>query len=303
MPTKKNNNLPLLDADQLRNRLRLKSLLSERQLLENHEEANKFFKQYQLRPGYLRKHTLNLITSGFLAGTLFLSPPAPLPNTNNLTPHTITVATSQTLRQSLAKALAVILPSSIKPLTPSQEEEISRLLKEIYGINATASLDGNKLLQSYGRMGAEQHLPRWPGDTAAAHELPEKGITPGLGAWGYVGDSLVEKYYVAVQTLYLPNWLTETQRLSRWYKFRRVVVINPANGKVIIAAIADAGPAAWTGKHFGGSPEVMQYLEINYGKQNHPVILFFLDDKDNKVPLGPVEYNVETGNPALKNKA
>ena len=294
----------LLDSENLRNRLRLKSLASERKLLESHEAAGKFFKQYQLRPGHLRRHAVNLLTSGALAGSLFLSSPATPAVTTALTSHTVAITAPQELRRSLTEMLATVLPQNISPLSPEQEEKISEMLKKTFGLKAFASFEGNKLLQSYGRMGAEQHLPRFPGDTAGAHdELQEKGITPGLGGWGYVGDPVIEKYYVAVQTLYLPNWKTDTKRLSNWYKFRRVVVVNPANGKTIIVAVADAGPADWTGKHFGGSPEVMKYLEIDYGKQNHPVVLFFLDDQNNEIPLGPVEYNVETGNPALVNKA
>jgi len=39
-------------------------------------------------------------------------------------------------------------------------------------------------------MGAEQHLPRYPGDTVYEHrDLIEKGITPGLGGWGYFAPS------------------------------------------------------------------------------------------------------------------
>ncbi|MBI2008442.1 hypothetical protein HYS82_02190, partial [Candidatus Amesbacteria bacterium] len=78
-----------------------------------------------------------------------------------------------------------------------------------------------------------------------------------------------------------------------WYKYRKVVVVNSANGKTVIAVVADSGPAAWTGKHFGGSPEVMADLKLNVGKQKGPVIMFFVDDPENKVPLGPLEYNLE----------
>jgi hypothetical protein len=279
---------PYLDSDQLRNRLKLRSFQSEKKLFEHHPVAAKFFQTFKLRPGKIRAHATNLLASGALAGTIFLAPPINLPPTIQTEVHT-----SIQTQQSLASDLKNVLPSEIKPLSSDQSEKVSQLLKKDFGLNAFSSLDGNRLNDDYGRMGAEQHLPRWPGDSAWEHEIPDKGITPGLGGWGYVGDVQTEKYYVAVQTLYLPNWTTDTKRLSDWYKHRRVVVINPANGKVIVAAVADAGPSQWTGKKFGGSPEVMAYLGINYGMQNHPVVLLFLDDKNNQVPLGPVEYNID----------
>jgi len=66
--------------------------------------------------------------------------------------------------------------------------------------------------------------------------------------------------------------------------------VNTVNGNAVVGDIADAGPAAWTGKQFGGSPEVMSALggkKYTKGK----VLIFFIDDPENKVPLGPVDYN------------
>lgn len=293
-----------IDTDLLRARLKLKNTASERKLLETHPTAAKFFEEKGLRPGKIREHATTLLTSGVLAGSLLLSGlPAQTPTPVQPTAKAITLAIPQQLRSSLKTTLSQILPQDIRTLNSTEELKVNQVIKDIFGLNAVASLDGNKLNDDYGRMGAEQHLPRFPGDTAEQHgELIDKGITPGLGGWGYVGDFEVEKYYVAVQTLYLPNWKTDTARLVQWYKYRRVVVVNPANGKTIVAAVADAGPSDFTGKKFGGSPELMAYLGINYGMQNHPVVLFFLDDPQKKVPFGPVEYNVETGNPVLANQ-
>lgn len=294
-----------LNSESLRNRLKLRSFASEQKLLSSHSTAAEFFKEVNLRPGKIREHATRLLTSGVLAGSLFLSVPNLLPPPPATpTDRAVSLALPIQLNQQIKSVLKSVLPEQIQPLNPDQETKISQILEQTYGLKATASLENNKLNTDYGRMGAEQHLPRYPGDTAVAHgELIEKGITPGLGGWGYVADFETEKYYVAVQTLYLPDWKQRTQYYVDWYKFRRVVVVNPANGKVIVAAVADAGPANWTGKHFGGSPEVMAYLGINYGMQNHPVVLFFLDDPEKKIPLGPIEYNIKTGNPVLANKA
>ncbi len=217
-----------------------------------------------------------LLTAGALAGSLFLSAGIPL-----------MINGPKTVVQERVATLQDILPAiGDWQLTTDQEKKISEWLEKKFGIKAAAELGGNRLNNSYGRMGAEQHLARFPGDVVG-------NMAPGLGGWGYVSDFEVEKYYVAVQTLYLPDWRERLKYYVDWFRFRKMVVINPANNKVMVAAVADAGPAWWTGKHFGGSPEVMAYLEINYGRQNHPVVLFFLDDPDGKIPLGPVKYNYE----------
>lgn len=300
---------PALDTSYLRSRLKLKSIQSENLLTAHHAKAVALLKSAGVNPGALRKHAQRLLTSGVTTTALMLTPPVVTADQVALpgVPDSALVS-SFDLHRNLSEHLRSILPAQVVPLTTTQEKEISDLIHEIYGVHAYAELEGNKLNRSYGLIGAEQHLPRYPGDTVEQHDAIQKsGITPGRGAWGYFARSKsdmtpelvqMEKYYVAVQTLYLPDWDTRLSYLRDWYKHRRVLVVNPKNGKAVIAVVADSGPAASTGKHFGGSPEVMDYLQMKDGKQRGPVILFFLDDPQKAIPLGPLEYNLEKG-PAL----
>ena len=121
-------------------------------------------------------------------------------------------------------------------------------------------------------------------------------MAPGLGAWGYFSHSKqeltpdlveTEKWYAVVQTLYLPDWNKRQPHLKNWYKYRKVLIVNTDNGNAVVASIADSGPAAWTGKQYGGSPEVMNHLGGDrYTKGS--VVVFFVDDPDNEIPLGSV---------------
>ncbi|HUV72497.1 MAG TPA: hypothetical protein VMW25_05830 [Clostridia bacterium] len=290
-----------LDGEALRARLKAKHQLSEKALREKYPQAVKFLEERKLLgPGKIREHATKLLTSGALASSLLLA--SPHSGMLGGPPSTAVSMTASDLVQSLSRQLSSLLPQKIEPLTSEQETKISHLLFRTFGIQAVPQLGSTRLNHVYGLIGAEQHLPRYPGDTINQHdEYQKSGITPGLGAWGYFTRSkkdltpdlvLKEKYYVAVQTLYLPDWPKRTKFLYDWYKYRKVIVVNPLNGKSIVACVADAGPAHWTGKHFGGSPEVMAYLGLNVGMQKGPVILFFVDDPENKVPLGPLEYNL-----------
>ncbi len=291
-----------LNTDLLYSKLKLKYNQSQKLLADKHPQAISFFQKKQLPPGDIRKHAAKLLTSGVLASSLLLTAPKLFPVIDQPFKKVV-FENSVSLNQSIAQEIKTILPQTIEPLTPEQETQISHLLFKYFNIRAVPQLGSTKLNHVYGLIGAEQHLPRFSGDTITQHdEFQKSGLTPGLGAWGYFAPSkdqltpeLVqkEKYYVAVQTLYLSDWKTNFGYLRDWYKYRKVVVINPENGKTIIADIADAGPAWWTGKHFGGSPEVMAYLELNVGKQKGPVVLYFVDDPENSVPLGPLEYNLE----------
>jgi len=259
--------LPGLDTEGLRSKLKLRALMSQR-----------------------------LLTSGILTGSLLLSSGSAITVRAEIPAQNQTQFTDPLdLSLTLSDRLTAVLPPVVGPLSPEQERKISQIIHDVYGFTSTPVLDGNRLNQAYGLIGAEQHLMRYPGDIVA-------NMAPGRGAWGYFAYSksqltpdLIEKekYYVAVQTLYLSDWTTRLSYLRDWYKFRKVVVVNPNNGRTVVAVVADSGPAAWTGKHFGGSPEVMTELRLDVGKQKGPVILFFVDDPEDRVPLGPVEYNLE----------
>jgi hypothetical protein len=203
----------------------------------------------------------------------------------------------------LVSNLKSVLPGKIRPLFPAEEILLEKLFGQVIGVKAKATLDGQHLNTTYGLIGIEQHLRRYPGDALDKHTndpiVLREGIAPGLGAWGYFAPSKekltpeleeVEKWYAVVQTLYLPDWNSNQPFLKNWYKYRKVLIVNTQNGRAVVASIADSGPAAWTGKHFGGSPEVMNYLGGPFYKKG-PVVLFFVDESEGEVPLGPVEYD------------
>jgi hypothetical protein len=286
---------PRLDTPALRSRLKLKSLQSEMLLRAHHSQAVAQLEGAGIKPGDIRRHAARLLTSGAVAASLLFSPLqnsslAALPKSANVSP-----ISPSDLRSSLQKRLLSFLPQTSSELSGSQEKQIETAIHEIYGIHAQAEIEGNRLNSLYGVMGAEQHLTRFPGDSVP-------NMAPGRGAWGYFANSQSkltseaaqqEKYYVAVQTLYLPDWSARLSNLRDWYKYRKVAVVNPRNGKLIVAVIADSGPASWTGKQFGGSPEVYDFLGLRDRHQAGPVILLLVDDPDNHVPLGPLEYNLE----------
>ena len=209
-------------------------------------------------------------------------------------------------RAFLISDLTSVLPKEVAQLDEKQETKVAGILSRSFNLKVAPSLEGKKLNTTYGIIGAEQHLTRFPGDNTMTHfESPEEqdlyfssGMAPGRGAWGYFANSQAEmtkidiereKYYIAVQTFLSEDFNTRFAEYREFYKYRKMLVVNPSNGHAIAADIADAGPAPWTGKHLGGSPEVMKYLERVDGRQRGPVIYMFVDDPENKVPLGPID--------------
>jgi len=231
-------------------RIRFKSKEVRREFEEKYPHVKKFFDERGIDLGRIRQHSAKIVAAGALTGTLFLTPPVNLPNL----PQSVEVnrVIDAPLQRTLIDGIKNILPSKIAPLSRSQEKTLEKQVQDITGIPARASLEGEHLNTIYGVIGAEQHLMRFPGDRVS-------DMAPGKGAWGYVPADK-EKWYAVVQTLYLPDWSKRQPYLRDWYKYRKVIIVNTVNGNAVVADIADSGPAAWTGKHFGGSPEVMESL-------------------------------------------
>lgn len=210
----------------------------------------------------------------------------------------------------LAQNLSGIVPSDMRPLNPDEEAQITQVLSKNFGFNVEPAIEGIRLNRSYGLIGGEQHLYRYPGDSVYAQmdstsdwaKFGSAGMAPHLGAWGYFApskeqfteeDKQREKYYLAVQTFLAPGFAENVARYRDFFKFRKMLVVNPKTGQAVVAVIGDAGPAEWTGKHLGGSPEVMDALGLADGPRKGAVLYFFIDDPENKVPLGPVKVSSE----------
>ena len=246
------------------------------------------------------------LTVGSLGGLMLLT--APLHQGSINTQVKVAAEEAQKIDKSafLIADLSGSLPDQVRPLSQDEEVKISDILSKSFGMDIKPEINGLRLNRSYGLIGAEQHLARFPGDTMGSHFDNEEdakkyyssGMAPGLGAWGYFTtsqsqmtkeDTDREKYYIAVQTFLSPDFNSKVAEYRDFYKYRKMLVVNPQNGKAVIADIGDAGPAEWTGKHLGGSPEVMKYLERVDGSGRGPVLYFFIEDPNNTVPLGPIE--------------
>ncbi len=298
---------------QLREKFAKRHKQAVTKLLTVHEPVIKqlpFKKQFAIPE--LGTTPMQMLSAGLLSGALLLGQPVfsllPSPTTNaqQVNQSILDGYNSESNQPQLKiqtktafiDLLNRSLPKKVQQLSSPQSQQISQIIKDATGINATPTLNSKSLNTDYGFMGYEQHLYRYPGDSINDHEDNKReGIAPKTGAWGYFASSsknltpeLIEKekYYFAVQTFKIPGWNTNWYQLKDWYKYRKMIAVNPKTGDMVVGVVADAGPAVWTGKQFGGSPEVMENLHINTGYKKGEVILFFVEDPDNKIALGPI---------------
>ncbi len=297
-----------VNVDEFRQKLKLKQIEAKNKFKDTFPSAHRFLLNKGLDLAKLRDYSGKILATTALTGSILMSSPgnvkitSPIEIVNRM--QKADIDDSVLSQKKLIDTLAEILPEKPRPLLRVEEKLLEQAFENTLKVKARATLEGEHLNTTYGYIGAEQHLRRYPGDNGANHSgysgtVLKEGIAPGLGAWGYFAPNQAEltpdleeteKWYAVVQTLYLPDWNRRQPYLRDWYKYRKVLIVNTINGNAVVAAIADSGPAAWTGKHYGGSPEVMEYLGGSRYKKGK-VILFFVDDPENKAPLGPVNYN------------
>lgn len=262
-------------------------------------QAKKFFERGVLTATELRQKSSQILASAGLTGALLLNPPPinPVPTPGQFFSQT------QSFSDSLSKKLSSITPHFPTKLDEDNAKQIEDVIKEETGIPVKATLEGQSLNHQVGYVGYEQHLQRFPGDNIALHDEEQvAGIAPGKGAWGFFAPSQSEfttkdyqreKYYSVAQTLYLPDWNTNFKYLRDWYKYRKILIVNPKNGEAVVTVLADAGPAQWTGKQFGASPEAMKELRLHLGPRKGLVVFLFIDDPEDKIPLGPLSTKID----------
>lgn len=255
--------------------------------------------------------SLKQLAIGSLGGLLLFAPPIQqqIPGPKYASRDDVLKGYDQNVL--LAEQLGKELPEEVRPINNEEEKELTTLLSQNFGFKVTVEIDDIRLSRNYGLIGGEQHLYRYPGDNVYAHaetsvdwaKYGEAGIAPGLGAWGYFAiskeefteaDKQMEKYYLAIQTFLVPGYAENVSKYRDFFKYRKMLVVNPNTGQAVVAVIGDAGPGQFIGKHLGGSPEVMDMLGLATGPRKGAVLYFFIDDPENKVPLGPVK---------VKNKA
>jgi len=183
-----------------------------------------------------------------------------------------------------------------------------------------SSLNGVAMPTTSGLTGKEQHLWTTRGETDEAghyaiNGTPVNGVSvtlqngvAGTGAFGKL-DPTIEKYYINMRWTYC-EWYEDfstpdsygypttrsrnvNSSLKDWHLGKKIIVSNPRNGRKIVVAIGEAGPAIWVtnarGVTSGMSPEAIDYIVgANYGAGGDNLEYGFAVDQS--LPLGPLTW-------------
>lgn len=185
-----------------------------------------------------------------------------------------------------------------KPGHFSHQDELylEQQLQDLLGFEVVAELEGHRLPQTVGTMAALPHLRRYPTDTLKKHDTCQEAgwaaVRSGFGWFTELGQLTSsgverEKYHFAIHADFLSSWDTDRESCREWFKFRKMVMVNPIAKRAVVGVVGDVGPSDWMQYQFGGSPEVVRQGRVwDLDTQGH-VLLLFVNDPDDRVPLGP----------------
>ncbi len=225
-------------------------------------------------------------------------PASPVPATAN--PVVQWVSTEE--HRSIMEKLCTTVKQAAGNLPREQSLYLEQQLTDLLGFEVASELDGYHLPYTLGVLSALPHLKRHPQDQIAQHDVfQEAGLSEKRSSFGWFTDMgqltpaavEKEKYYVSLPIELLPEWRTNSQALKSWYKYRKVVIINPMNERAVVASVGDVGPGDWMQHQFGASPEVIRQLEVWDLKSQGRVFVFFVNDPEEKVPLGFLDIHLK----------
>jgi len=271
-----------------------------------HKEALDWAKKKGIKPQEIVNKGSRGLAAGVATGAMVLSagaaPSAQLPSKDLANQKEINRDVSGSDIKASIKAREDVTGQVKKLLAGANlydEKSITSSLSKTLKIPVKAELDGIRLNATYGIMGYESHLTRYPGDNLGTHfhsdieraKFAKAGMAGGPGAWGYIASSQEaltakdidrEKNYLVAQTFLSPNW--GPPFVKEWFRHRKMVVVNPKNGRVVVGVLEDAGPEVKTGVQFGGSPEIIEELDLMNTGSN--VLMYFVDDPKDQILLG-----------------
>ncbi|MBI4035241.1 MAG: hypothetical protein HY381_02490, partial [Candidatus Chisholmbacteria bacterium] len=157
----------------LKNQLAAYQKQSKQQFVDKHPRAAEWLKRRQLNLGTVRQQSQRLLTGATLSSLLLLASPQhqaalPAPTKQQRLARAVLTSAGE-WRSKLVAGLKPLLPARIGHPDREKESEVSRVIQNVLGIKAVATLEGQRLNHSLGFIGYEQHLQRFPGDSLRLH--------------------------------------------------------------------------------------------------------------------------------------
>jgi hypothetical protein len=224
---------------------------------------------------------------------------------------TVEVPNSNTSEQKLAVQIsqeefeAVVQKArDITQLPPGNIDHETELyleqqLSDILGFTITAEISGNRLPHTHGIIQSLPHYKTSPTDTIENHSLAHASFSNKRSYFGWLNQgnptkdspTELESYSISLPLFLLPEWPEKNFTIKKWFAFRKVVLINPAEYRAVVCVISDAFNQLTAKYQYGGSPEVIMQTKCWSPSSMGKTLLFFVGDENDEIPLGPINID------------
>ncbi len=202
----------------------------------------------------------------------------------------VTLEEYQATRQKLIELIH-------QPVSDYHDEGLLYLeqqLSDLLNFTVSASQGDYQIPYIGGVMAGLPHLKRSPHDQLSDHQvILEAGLKKKRSFYGWFDTNhltaeeiLAEKYYLSLPINLTTTWLKQPRATAEWFKYKKLIVINPVRELAVVAVMADIGPYNSIRAQFGGSPEVIHAAEVWHPNNKGRVAVFFVEDSQHEIPLG-----------------
>lgn len=179
--------------------------------------------------------------------------------------------------QSVINKLQSILTKPPAILDGETSLYLNQQLSELLGLQVSTELDGFQLPYNTGLLKSLKHQKTGPDDTLNNHlNHIEAGISDKRSYFGWL-DQEYEQYRVSLPLQLISGWVKDSTNISKWYKNRKVVIVNPFEMRAVIANISDVFVGDLLKYQFGASPEVIREGLFWSPKTRGRAAIFFID--------------------------
>ncbi|MFZ1721712.1 MAG: hypothetical protein WAU07_04355, partial [Microgenomates group bacterium] len=170
-----------------------------------------------------------------------------LSNTRNLAASTAKLITLEEFQVVIEKLSAL---SQLPPGTPLDETVLylEQQLSDILGFTVCSHMPNRVLPLISGAIYAEEHIALTREDVDSSPErVKEAPFLNRRPAFGYFNDEIVSgaqnrAYYVGLPLHTVPEWVGSAESIKKSFKGSKVLVINPADLRAVVAIVADIAP-------------------------------------------------------------
>ncbi|NCN82842.1 MAG: hypothetical protein GW947_02635 [Candidatus Pacebacteria bacterium] len=163
------------------------------------------------------------------------------------------------------------------------EQQVSDLL----GFEISSSLDGQRLTHSFGKMQALDEFTLQPTQfetVASVRGAAIKRGRPSLGWDKQFLDKNEKQYLLANHLVLLEDWHQKYAHYKNWYKWRKLLLINPFNRIAVVVELASYTLPNPMQFQFGGSPDLIRASQAWSPEAQGLVCVFFIPDAVNSKP-------------------